>query len=185
MKIVIAILAFFGIATSLVLAFLVGGVFGIGLGYEAGMEDNSTVIEGWQESIDMGEPMSIGEMYDLEVLEMDAESRDVFTHFTVSSQQGEQVTITSDGYQCKVAGRRSEVGDAFAVLYYRTAQSEHQDLCEQALVYALHKMGPENAAVYLGLRDPGPDYPAYPEAEFMVYYTSKFRGLLAERFPLI
>lgn len=188
MKIVIALLACFGLITSLVLAFLVGGVFGIGLGYEAGMEDNSTstVIEGWQESIDMGEPMPVGQLYDLDVLEMDAESRDVFTHFTVSSQQGEQVTITSgDEYQCKVAGRREEVGDAFAVLYYRTAQSEHQDLCEQALVYALHKMGPENAAVYLGLRAPGRDYPAFPEAEFMVYYTSKFRGLLAERYPLI
>ena len=188
MKIVIAILAFFGLATSLVLAFLVGGVLGIGVGYEAGLEDNGAIqsVEGWENSIDMGEPMPVGQLYDLEVLERAGELRDVVTHFTVSAQEAGCVTVTSGDYQARIVGNREEVADAFAVLYFRTAvASENQDLIEQALVHALNKMGAKNASVYLGLRNPDADYPEYPQSEFSVYYTSKLRGLLAERYPLI
>ena len=187
MKIVIALLAFFGLSMSLFLAFLVGGVLGIGVGYEVGLEDNGAIqsIEGWESSIDMGEPMPLGQLYDLEVLEKDGEDRDVFTHFTVSAQNEGCVTVTSGDYHARIVGNREEVGAAMSVLYFRTASAEHQDLIEQALVHALHKLGPKNASVYLGLRNPDADYPEYPQSEFSVYYTSKLRGLLAERYPLI
>ena len=190
MKIVIAILAFFGLGMSLFLAFLVGGVLGIGVGYEEGQaarnDDQAIkVLEGWEDSFHFGEPMPVGEIWDLEVLERDANDRDVFTHFTVSSQEEGCVTITSGDYQARIVGNREEVGDAFAVLYFGTAEAENQDLQEQALVYALSKLGAVNASVYLGLKNADADYPAYPEWEFSVYYTSKLRGLLAERYPLI
>jgi len=187
MKIVIALLAFFCLTCTLILSFLAGGVVGVGVGYEAGLEDNGAIqfVEGWEDYIDTGEPMPVGQMYDLEVLERDAHDRDVFTHFTVSSESEGCVTITSGDYQARIVGDREKVGDAMAVLYFGTASAENQDLVEQALVYSLHKMGAKNASTYLGLRRQDADYPQYPEAEFSVYYTSKLRGLLAERYPLL
>lgn len=180
--------AFYAVSSTLV--FLAGGVWGVSVGLTASEATavDTYVAPDWEANIDMGTVVPIEATFDIDEVEKEAHAKDVYTSFVAGRElvgKPTAVVVASGDHSALILGKRGEVCDAVAYLFFKVADGNFDQIKEEALIHALDRMGPENAAIFLGLREPTEDYPAAPEAVFNIEYSAKCRGLLAYHYPLM